>query len=140
MCSICDSVCFFFMIRRPPRSTRTDTLFPYTTLFRSRQLPDRRHVQAFAELALVRGAVAEEAEADLVGPAGLEAQPGASGERQPAADDRGFADQPLARVGQVHRPAESLADAGFLAENFCHQRRDVGTLPDRMAEIGRAHV
>src|SRR3546814_5435368 len=29
-------LCFFFlMIRRPPRSTRTDTLFPYTTLFRS---------------------------------------------------------------------------------------------------------
>src|SRR3546814_7588862 len=26
------------MIRRPPRSTRTDTLFPYTTLFRSRTL------------------------------------------------------------------------------------------------------
>src|SRR3546814_8134356 len=26
------------MIRRPPRSTRTDTLFPYTTLFRSHQL------------------------------------------------------------------------------------------------------
>src|SRR3546814_5037603 len=25
------------MIRRPPRSTRTDTLFPYTTLFRSRE-------------------------------------------------------------------------------------------------------
>src|SRR3546814_4088878 len=30
--SVC---CFFLMIRRPPRSTRTDTLFPYTTLFRS---------------------------------------------------------------------------------------------------------
>src|SRR3546814_10232935 len=29
---------FFLMIRRPPRSTRTDTLFPYTTLFRSRPL------------------------------------------------------------------------------------------------------
>src|SRR3546814_11634861 len=29
-------MCFFFlMIRRPPRSTRTDTLFPYTTRFRS---------------------------------------------------------------------------------------------------------
>src|SRR3546814_19045706 len=26
---------FFLMIRRPPRATRTDTLFPYTTLFRS---------------------------------------------------------------------------------------------------------
>src|SRR3546814_266236 len=30
------SVFFFLMIRLPPRSTRTDTLFPYTTLFRSR--------------------------------------------------------------------------------------------------------
>src|SRR3546814_8542399 len=29
------------MIRRPPRSTRTDTLFPYTTLFRSRISPFR---------------------------------------------------------------------------------------------------
>src|SRR3546814_10544781 len=29
----------FLMIRRPPRSTRTDTLFPYTTLFRSPQSP-----------------------------------------------------------------------------------------------------
>src|SRR3546814_12968157 len=34
--SLCLYICFFFlMIRRPPRSTRTDTLFPYTTLFRS---------------------------------------------------------------------------------------------------------
>src|SRR3546814_11684438 len=31
---------FFLMIRRPPRSTRTDTLFPYTTLFRSLALSD----------------------------------------------------------------------------------------------------
>src|SRR3546814_1352838 len=30
---------FFLMIRRPPRSTRTDTLFPYTTLFRSPVTP-----------------------------------------------------------------------------------------------------
>src|SRR3546814_13857678 len=28
------------MIRRPPRSTRTDTLFPYTTLFRSKTITD----------------------------------------------------------------------------------------------------
>src|SRR3546814_11210591 len=39
--SVCDIFCiycfffFFLIIRRPPRSTRTDTLFPYTTLFRS---------------------------------------------------------------------------------------------------------
>src|SRR3546814_14971668 len=31
----CAFFVFFLMIRRPPRSTRTDTLFPYTTLFRS---------------------------------------------------------------------------------------------------------
>src|SRR3546814_19782354 len=38
---------FFLMIRRPPRSTRTDTLFPYTTLFRSRtgDPDDRRLVR-----------------------------------------------------------------------------------------------
>src|SRR3546814_3955696 len=35
------------MIRRPPRSTRTDTLFPYTTLFRSAgRADDREHPQA----------------------------------------------------------------------------------------------
>src|SRR3546814_9435312 len=54
---------FFLRIRRPPRSTRTDTLFPYTTLFRSglpalasanrarqpRELQRRRHLaQGFA--------------------------------------------------------------------------------------------
>src|SRR3546814_14843622 len=48
---------FFLMIRRPPRSTRTDTLFPYTTLFRS--ILDRL-LAAFAPLAdrLVADAIA----------------------------------------------------------------------------------
>src|SRR3546814_19538458 len=32
---LCYLYFFCFMVRRPPRSTRTDTLFPYTTLFRS---------------------------------------------------------------------------------------------------------
>src|SRR3546814_18501371 len=41
---LCVLVLFFFFlrIRRPPRSTRTDTLFPYTTLFRSRRRAPRR--------------------------------------------------------------------------------------------------
>src|SRR3546814_8475280 len=38
------------MIRRPPRSTRTDTLFPYTTLFRSRQRPSGEGRRATARL------------------------------------------------------------------------------------------
>src|SRR3546814_7400965 len=35
LCVFVRMLLFFLMIRRPPRSTRTDTLFPYTTLFRS---------------------------------------------------------------------------------------------------------
>src|SRR3546814_16639319 len=46
----CFFVLFFLMIRRPPRSTRTDTLFPYTTLFRSQSreqpLQDRQRSSA----------------------------------------------------------------------------------------------
>src|SRR3546814_11078468 len=42
---------FFLMIRRPPRSTRTDTLFPYTTLFRSilDLLPSLKEVDRLAQ-------------------------------------------------------------------------------------------
>src|SRR3546814_5694279 len=35
------------MIRRPPRSTRTDTLFPYTTLFRSSAIANASHLQGY---------------------------------------------------------------------------------------------
>src|SRR3546814_17029903 len=43
---------FFLMIRRPPRSTRTDTLFPYTTLFRSPLgFQDQGYVACFADFA-----------------------------------------------------------------------------------------
>src|SRR3546814_6262250 len=42
---------FFLMRRRPPRSTRTDTLFPYTTLFRS-----RHHGLLIAPLGIFLGA------------------------------------------------------------------------------------
>src|SRR3546814_6724811 len=41
---------FFLMIRRPPRSTRTDTLFPYTTLFRSQRLGHHVAVRMGARL------------------------------------------------------------------------------------------
>src|SRR3546814_5780265 len=47
---------FFVMIRRPPRSTRTDTLFPYTTLFRSLWHVYRRELPSSARAGPVRGA------------------------------------------------------------------------------------
>src|SRR3546814_7288840 len=51
---------FFFvlMIRRPPRSTRTDTLFPYTTLFRSKYYSyPLRAFEALWNLGIVRSAL-----------------------------------------------------------------------------------
>src|SRR3546814_2921843 len=41
------------MIRRPPRSTRTDTLFPYTTLFRSRNCTSPRSLPNMAARCLI---------------------------------------------------------------------------------------
>src|SRR3546814_16545642 len=40
------------MIRRPPRSTRTDTLFPYTTLFRSRDIQPTHEMVSLADYRL----------------------------------------------------------------------------------------
>src|SRR3546814_21009410 len=57
---------FFLMKRRPPRSTRTDTLFPYTTLFRSRQF--QRQAEQVALRGLKKKAVR------VVGRGGADAQ------------------------------------------------------------------
>src|SRR3546814_1024483 len=51
------------MIRRPPRSTRTDTLFPYTTLFRSRQQGAGQQGDVVTPLAQCRQANREGAQA-----------------------------------------------------------------------------
>src|SRR3546814_1907545 len=72
---------FFLMIRRPPRSTRTDTLFPYTTLFRSdaakaragdgcldfaRHERKRDYASAMAQI-LILAALPDEADAQFAG-------------------------------------------------------------------------
>src|SRR3546814_14560538 len=44
------------MIRRPPRSTRTDTLFPYTTLFRSIERPDGTRLTALVSIEPIKNA------------------------------------------------------------------------------------
>src|SRR3546814_14349673 len=54
--SCVDFFLFFFvflMIRRPPRSTRTDTLFPYTTLFRSGLIVEMPVLDNALEVAIV---------------------------------------------------------------------------------------
>src|SRR3546814_4775001 len=79
------SCLFLLMIRRPPRSTRTDTLFPYTTLFRSRRTRPARqrdqkarhhhHVTRFQErqkLWMAFAADAAELKPEYIGPGGIE--------------------------------------------------------------------
>src|SRR3546814_16268781 len=58
---------FFLMIRRPPRSTRTDTLFPYTTLFRSRELLLHLFELALENLDLLRRGVEDLAARRAIG-------------------------------------------------------------------------
>src|SRR3546814_20435348 len=53
---------FFLMIRPPPRSTRTDTLFPYTTLFRSRALEHGQFVLVLGRVEVVVQAKARKAQ------------------------------------------------------------------------------
>src|SRR3546814_10432865 len=61
------SFCFFFflMIRRPPRSTRTDTLLPYTTLFRSGRAATESSLSADGDRA--RGVMAVQTEKTATG-------------------------------------------------------------------------
>src|SRR3546814_9890635 len=68
---VCCFMFFFLMIRRPPRSTRTDTLFPYTTLFRSildQVGEDERATRVVEEIDLAHDAARHQHLIDLAGP------------------------------------------------------------------------
>src|SRR3546814_18306834 len=103
---------FFLKIRRPTRSTRTDTLFPYTTLFRSDILVD--HVQPAPDGQLVRlgqgDRIGSEEADDLR--RRLDRQPGqvgprpgmgiAAAEPHPVAADAKFIDRKSTRLNSSH--------------------------------------
>src|SRR3546814_1608802 len=74
------------MIRRPPRSTRTDTLFPYTTLFRSLRAADERSLADQRQYVAARSGAADR-----------DARARAAFDRRRPARDRGAA---AARVRQ----------------------------------------
>src|SRR3546814_9980488 len=96
------------MIRRPPRSTRTDTLFPYTTLFRS----DRDQVDARREVELQR-----------LQPDGLGADMAAV-QRSPVEQHRG---EEQRHEGQHHRSEEHTSELQSLMRIsyavFCLQKK-----------------
>src|SRR3546814_13123020 len=85
---------FFLMIRRPPRSTRTDTLFPYTTLFRSEDA--RQAMVGMAE-------IADPLAIDLSGFDGVVVSPGVPLNRHPIADKaREAGDRKSTRLNSSH--------------------------------------
>src|SRR3546814_19631192 len=98
------------MIRRPPRSTRTDTLFPYTTLFRSEDEGqgdgERRQLEAHGHDVRHPRGVVEARLADADAPAGdpgdLEQQVGQAGEHGGDTDRRTNADRKSTRLNSSH--------------------------------------
>src|SRR3546814_4873577 len=113
------------MIQRPPRSTRTDTLFPYTTLFRSDVVV--RIVDQVADCALWR---------DQLDPqvADVAVREGDLGDRRldpdVGADRHGLADPGRVAVGDRLRNADFGLEHGEVG----------GRLGLGVREIGRAHV
>src|SRR3546814_1041787 len=94
------------MIRRPPRSTRTDTLFPYTTLFRS------RHLQRLAVVALAVAHVA--GDVDIRQEVHLDLQHAVAliGLAPPALDVEGEAPRLVSARLRFRQAGEPVADVG----------------------------
>src|SRR3546814_4016259 len=105
------------MIRRPPRSTRTDTLFPYTTLFRSEAQPaERKAIERRIALAhQFTAALGRRIERDRGGAGLVLAEPGAA--------DRAFA------IDRTRRGVDEMLDVARMARRLEHREK-----------IGRAHV
>src|SRR3546814_7357507 len=124
------------MIRRPPRSTRTDTLFPYTTLFRSRRrLTQRRRNKPPAAPAFAGAtsyAISASHPQGGPAPSEIDLRPQPEGVRRIIAvarrgRDAGVVDPQLSVVG-------GQADEVDRRPDQRQQRRLLA------AEIGRAHV
>src|SRR3546814_2391121 len=110
---LCAYSFFFLMIRRPPRPTRTDTLFPYTTLCRSR-------------LTLSHPLARAEGSADaLLEPLGLEAK--LSLDAPSLAPLSAFAGMPVAGAAQVNVDATVAEGGGSIRANVDGTRSEEHT-------------
>src|SRR3546814_2156320 len=100
------------MIRRPPRSTRTDTRFPYTTLFRSRAVRDRRRRaidgRSFTDRRAVAGATG--IDSDARGAVRRDARQRPTRQARDAA--RGRAGAGARRARGAHRRRRTAVSAG----------------------------
>src|SRR3546814_20997779 len=108
------------MIRRPPRSTRTDTLFPYTTLFRSWTVEGLTHTRKARTVAdrlhHLPGVI--EAEASAAGTVRVEFSRSETTEADIS--------KALADIGVQHRPAPGMPEA-VAAKPHRQDRKSVGS-------------
>ena len=84
------------------------------------QLPERGHVEGFVDLALVRGAVAEIGDADIVLPLVAVGEGEACAQRDLRADDAVAAEEVLLAAEHVHRAALAAGIAAFAAGELGH--------------------
>src|SRR3546814_12361543 len=101
-------VFFFLMIRRPPRSTRTDTLFPYTTLFRS----------AAWRPSVYRGNFDNRAQSSVLSMIAAKRIHGPSGAACPISDGRKEISPMSETKSSENRPAVADALNALLADSF----------------------
>src|SRR3546814_13203268 len=123
---------FFLMIRRPPRSTRTDKLFPYTTLFRSvnGKAISQQSLDQFVKLLVSQGAtdspqLREQVKQEMIN-------------RQifvQAAEKDGIAKQPDVQT-EIDLARQGILVRALMAEYL--QKHPV--TDQQIQEIGRAHV
>src|SRR3546814_15914404 len=116
------------MIRRPPRSTRTDTLFPYTTLFRSSELVriDTKHIERLptgeASLFVPRSKTDQEGEGARAWLSKRSVQ-FLDQWIEHAAIEEGFVFRPLSyRVGTAGHLAEGAVSKNTIDSAYCRAR------------------
>src|SRR3546814_7314870 len=126
------------MVRRPPRSTRTDTLFPYTTLFRSEealQTPEHR-LEARRDRAAEDGVVAEAHDSARSALEVVDRELDVDLQRLRLLAEQGRGDEPVdLDVGGDH-----LADVGRVLEDALGDDEVDRDGDGGEPEIGRAHV
>src|SRR3546814_1757520 len=137
------------MIRRPPRSTRTDTLFPYTTLFRSGSLAGRMLAMNFKdECYSVRILATVSVGALAMATVPAMAQYATAAPQQPAASQTKYDGDAIVVTGITKQDANiqdtPIAITAFSGETLTGQGigkvDEIATFTPGFNKIGRAHV
>src|SRR3546814_3262619 len=130
---------FFLMIRRPPRSTRTDTLFPYTTLFRSERAASR--IDGAPNFAAVSAALRSTPPPTKSAPPSPTARPLRGPGPSPPATGRGFIFHEDEEMNHVDRTANrGTARGDFMVRRCGRAAPDRGRIEDNRNAREQEHT